>query len=100
MIKHIVFFSFKDYAESSDKKANIDKAKKLLDELPDRIDVILGWQTGINIVESGESADLVLVAEFKDTDALMTYQNDPEHQRVVAFLRKVRSERRVVDFEY
>jgi hypothetical protein len=41
---------------------------------------------------------VVLCAEFDDLEDLSAYSNHPAHQEVVAFIRNLVSETRVVDY--
>lgn len=98
MLKHIVMWRFKDVAEGADKKANLLKAKSLLDALPRTIPSIMDFEVGIDILRSDQSFDLVLNSSFADQDALRTYQTHPDHVKVVEFLRKVQVTKNVVDY--
>ena len=99
MIRHIVVWKFLDQADGRTRLENLELARKALLELPSRIPGILAWEVGLNAVEAPEAFDLALVSLFEDREALAIYQNHPEHQRVVAFLRNVRLHRAVVDCE-
>ena len=99
MITHVVMWKFKDTAEGHEKAANLVMAKELLEELKGKIPEIRGMQVGLDLVHSAQSYDLVLVARFDSLQALETYRDHPEHQRVVRFLRSVHGGRVVVDFE-
>lgn len=99
MIKHIVMWKFKDFAENSDKKTNIEIAKEKLLALKGKIDAIDFIEIGTNLNNSASAYDMVLYSEFKDLQALAEYQNHPEHLKVADFIGKVRDSRAVVDYE-
>lgn len=43
--------------------------------------------------------DIVLCSEFDSREDLNTYSAHPAHQEVVAFIRSITSEARVMDYE-
>lgn len=99
MIRHIVIWRFADEADGRGKQENLRLARDRLRGMASRVDGLLNLEVGINAPPSGEAADLALVAEFSDWPALRAYTDHPVHQEVVRFLRRVRTERRVVDYE-
>ena len=92
-------FKLIEEAEGSGKADNALKIKSLLEELPSKINDIIGYEVGINIIQSDRAMDMVIVSSFEDKDGLMRYINHPEHLKAVDFVNKRRSESRVVDFE-
>ncbi len=99
MIKHIVFWRFKESAEGASKEENLRKAKSLFDGLRGSIKEIDVFEVGINFDASVDAADLVLYSEFPRMEDLRSYQNHSAHVKVVEFIGKVKSEKRVVDYE-
>jgi Stress responsive A/B Barrel Domain len=99
MIKHIVFWRFTEQSEGHSKSENLLRAKSLLETLPDTISGIRAFEVGLNIDTTADAADLVLNSEFSTLGDLKAYQAHPDHLRVVEFLGKVKSEKRVVDYE-
>jgi hypothetical protein len=91
MIKHIVMFKLKEWAEGRDKAANI-KA------LPAQIEEIKFFEVGINFIEASVAYDLVLVSEFESKEALYRYQKHAEHLKVAEFVGKACESRIVVDY--
>ncbi len=99
MIQHIVMWKLKDYAAGADKKENTERLIAELRKLKEKIECICELQVGENCVGEGEArSDVCLVTTFKTLDDLEAYQKHPEHQKVVAFVGEIVSERRVVDF--
>lgn len=91
MIKHIVLWKLHDRTQAGAMKA-------ALDGLPARIPEIHKLEAGI-CADSGDAlADIALYSEFKSEADLQTYIQHPEHQKVVAFIRPLVSERRVADY--
>lgn len=99
MIKHIVMWKLKDFAEEANKAVNAQKIKELLESLKDKIKEIKHIEVGINIINSDASADVALYSEFECMEDLNIYQKHPEHQKIVQFIRNICAERRVVDYE-
>jgi hypothetical protein len=98
MIKHIVMFKFKKFAESNNKQGNIQMLKAYLEALPSQINEIRFFQVGVNFLEANVAYDLVLVSEFLSKEALYSYQKHPEHVKVADFAGKVCESRIVVDY--
>jgi len=99
MITHVVQWKVKDEAEGLDKAAILDRIKADLEGLVGEIGEILSLTVGINEKPSDAASDLVLMSTFADWEAMEGYQTHPAHQKVVAFVKQVVTERRVVDFE-
>ncbi len=99
MIRHIVMWRLKDEALGADKAANAGKMKTMLEGLARQIPEIRRLEVGINTVEDEAAGDIVLVSEFNCEGCLATYQTHPAHQEVVAFVKQIAAERRVVDYE-
>ena len=54
---------------------------------------------GINFTEEENAADVVLYSELDSREALDVYQNHPVHVAVKDFIKNVRAERQVIDYE-
>lgn len=99
MIKHIVFFKLTDEAEGNAKAVNAAIIKQQLESLKDKISEIKDIEVGINIPNAPNTDyDIVLYSTFESFDALNRYQEHPEHQKVAAFIGKVRISRAAVDY--
>lgn len=100
MIKHIVMWKLKEVAEGKTKAENAKVMKKLLEDLPNKIEELDTAEVGINILEGDSEAfsDVVLTTTFKNQEALNAYAIHPDHKKVVSFIMKVVTERRVADY--
>jgi hypothetical protein len=98
MVKHVVLWKFRDFAEGASREENLKKAKTLLELLRNRIPEIRRLEVGIDVSQTDHSYDLLLNSEFADGHSLQEYQKHPDHVRVVEFLRKVHEGRIVVDY--
>jgi hypothetical protein len=99
MIKHIVLWKFKDFAEGGSKLENLIKVKKMLEDMQGKIPGMLKLEVGLDFERSESASDIVLYTEFESREMLDAYQIHPVHMKVKEFLPKVRSERRVIDYE-
>lgn len=96
MVKHIVMWKLKEFAEGSEKRANAIKMKKMLEALSSVVPGAYKMEVGINYNPAGY--DVVLYSEFNDHDALEGYQVHPEHMRVKEFVQAVTSATAVADY--
>lgn len=99
MIKHIVMWKLKDFAEGKSKLESAQMIKRDLENLKNKIEEIKFIEVGININDSDQAYDVVLYSEFDSMEALNTYQNHPEHIKVAEFVGKVREARIVADYD-
>ena len=94
MIVHIVMFKFKE----ENKALNMARVQKKLEDLEESIDVLKSMEVGINFNESERAMDMSLYSTFDNQRDLKTYQEHPEHQKVVELIREVTVESKVVDY--
>ncbi|HOJ79042.1 MAG TPA: Dabb family protein [Bacillota bacterium] len=99
MIKHIVMWRLKEQANGDAKLATALSIKNKLESLSGKIPGLIKIEVGIDFSNTDRSSDLVLYSEFETKEALVNYQNHPEHQAIVPFVVENVSERRVVDYE-
>lgn len=99
MIKHIVLWKVKETAEGKTGAENARIIKEMLEALKGKVEGIRALEVGLNVKPSGEAADVALYSEFDTLEDLERYAKHPEHLKVVEFVGKVRSERRVIDYE-
>jgi phenylalanyl-tRNA synthetase alpha subunit len=100
MIKHIVFFALSDQAEGKTKLENASFIKQELETLIKFIPEIQKIEVGINIPNAPKTDfDLALYTEFESFDSLNNYQIHPLHQKVAAYITKVKTNRAAVDYE-
>ena len=99
MIKHVVMWKFKESALNNTKEENINEFASKLEALVGVIDEIVSLRVEKNILPAETGSDLILLSEFNSLQDLDTYNNHPEHQKVLAFGKEVIGERRAVDFE-
>ncbi len=88
-------FKFHD----ENKEANLREVKGMLEALPAKIPSLRSMEVGIDFLHSERSMDMVLTATFDDKEGLEAYRIHPAHQEVVARIKEVSIESRVVDYE-
>ncbi|MBY6996694.1 Dabb family protein [Clostridium botulinum] len=99
MIKHIVMWKLKEFAEGKSKLENANIIKINLEDLKHRIDEVKLIEVGVNINNSQQAYDVVLYSEFDNLEDLNSYQNHPDHVKVGEFINKVKEDRIVTDYE-
>jgi hypothetical protein len=99
MITHVVCWKVVEEADGRTRPEILQKMKEDLEALAGTIPELESISVGINAKEAEVASDVVLLSTFADWDALERYQVHPAHQEVVAFVKTVVTERRVVDFE-
>ena len=93
MIRHIILFQFRDPEEC------IPTAREKLHSMQEVIPEILSMETGADIVHSGRSYDMALIATFADREALERYDKHPYHQEVRKYIHAHRTASVSCDFE-
>lgn len=98
MVKHVIIWSFKEDLSADEKKAAAKKIKAELEDLINKIDGLVEISVVTDPLPSSKG-DLLLDSLFVDNDALMAYQENPDHVKVAQYVRSVVSERKCVDYE-
>jgi hypothetical protein len=96
MIRHIVMWRLKD---TPNKAANAVRIKQLLESLRGHIPGLLKIEVGIDFSAADASADVVLLSEFSDRDALDLYQRHPLHMQMKPEIGSMTAERHLVDHQ-
>lgn len=100
MIKHIVMWKLKDNAEGKPKLENAKWIKKSLEGLLGIVKEIKSMEVGVNISKSDMAFDAVLISEFETLEDLEAYRSNPAHVKISQYIKKVKDDRVVVDFEF
>ena len=98
-IKHIVSFNMKEKIVPLNKNTKALEIKLGLEALQSKISEIKFIEIGLNISESANSADIILVSEFNSMADLDIYRLHPEHIKILDIIKKYCHEMRVVDYE-
>lgn len=94
MIRHIVFFNFKEGATELERAEVIDGLKGLKDS----IDVVKELEVGVDPSGGETSYDLALNTLFDSHDDLKIYAEHPKHLEVVVIVNKYCAGRVKVDY--
>lgn len=79
MIRHVVFFEFKDGVAQSD----IEAMEAALKELPDLIDSIEAYTVGRDVGLSEVAVDFAVVGDFATPEGYLQYRSHPAHVAAV-----------------
>ncbi len=99
MIRHIVMWQLKEFAEGGDRAANAAKMKALLESCAGLVPGMSRWEVAVAQPGLEATYDLVLYSEFADKAALDAYQSHPHHVAMKPFIGAVRSARQCMDYE-
>ena len=101
MIKHIVMWKFKTFAQGRSKAENIAFVHTLLKGLLEKpgFEIVKSFDFRTNVNPKEGMFDAVLEMTFESLADVETYRNHPEHKSVSTFVSLVRDERASVDCE-
>lgn len=99
MIKHIVMWKLKEFAEGADRAANARKMKDKLDACAQLVPGTLRFEVALAQPGLEATYDVVLYSEFADRATLEAYANHPDHVALKPFIGAVREERQCMDYE-
>ncbi len=99
MIRHIVMWKFKDFAEGLTKEENLLKVRSMLEALPEKIGFIREMKVELNVNTKDGMYDAVLLSTFDSLDDVTRYRVHPEHMKISSYVALVKSDRASVDYE-
>jgi hypothetical protein len=99
MIKHIVMWKLKEFAEGADRATNARRVKQRLDECAKLSPGTLVFEVALAQPDLEATYDVVLYSEFTDRAALNAYLDHPTHLAVKPFIASVRDERQCMDYQ-
>ena len=99
MIKHIVFWRFKETVPADARPALLRDIKQKFEALNGVIPGMTHLEIGADFSSTPDSSDFVLYSEFESRAALDGYQAHPRHRELMPIVGDVRAERRVVDYD-
>ncbi|WP_216663760.1 MULTISPECIES: Dabb family protein [unclassified Lentimicrobium] len=80
------------------KQERLEKLASLLNDLQNHIPALQKMEVGLNFSTRPAAMDIVLSSSFKDEAGLEEYRVHPEHLEVLAYIKEVVEESRVVDY--
>lgn len=99
MIKHVVMWKLRGPSDQ-EKQTQAEQVKVALLALRGKIPGMQSLEVGAAPKAEGEQSDVVLITTHDDWGALEIYQKHPDHLVAARVIGELRTERRVVDFEY
>ena len=102
MIKHVVMIKLEGINSEEERQEMANEILNRLDKLPEKINEIIGYDTGLNIKESGTAnyQDVVLLSDFNSIEEMEIYKKHPAHIESVDFIKKIGGIFTSVDYEY
>jgi len=94
MVKHVVFFKFKEGSLDCG-----DTAKEILLSMKGKVPSVKDINVGLDFLHSPRSFDLILEVVLSDKKDLDEYQNDPYHVDVVKkYIQEVCEKSIIIDY--
>ena len=94
-IKRVSLFRFKNH-DTEDIKKVVDALQSMKGNVSSLMDI----EVGVNLSDSAEAYDVVLIVTFKDIESLRKYEKDPFHLSVKEIVVGLKESRAVVDYEF
>jgi hypothetical protein len=98
MLKHIVMWKLKDFAEGADRATNAAEMKRQLDTCA-HLPGVLKFEVALAQPGLEATYDVVLYSEFASKADLDAYADHPTHAAVKPFIGAVRESRQCMDYE-
>ncbi|MCQ4842662.1 Dabb family protein [Neglectibacter timonensis] len=102
MIRHIVMFKFKEFAEGRSKAENLAEAKRRMLALREEIPEIVSMEVFLGAPGSADTNyDYILVSTFRSMEEMLRYQKHPSHVAFGNFVKALRESdgRASIDYE-
>ena len=100
MFVHIVFWRLREDAENGQSNAeNAREMQQRFHAMRGQLRGLVRLDCGIDVSRNADSADVALYTEFEDKTAYDEYYAHPLHLAIMGFIKGVRMERRVLDYE-
>lgn len=99
MFHHIVLSRLKDQAGGRSKAENAAIMKERFEALAGVVPGLARCEVRIDILHRDDSSDVILFCDFVDRASYEGYITHPAHQAIVDFLKDIRVERRLIDWE-
>lgn len=100
MVKHIVFWRMKEFAEGNDMETNIKIATAMLDQVAEQFPQLKSISHHRCIFKGAHYWDLVEEMEFDSVQSLKEWAQFPPHKDLHDFVEEIRIERAAVDYEF
>lgn len=98
MVKHIVIFKLTPPYTPEEKHKSIMKLKELFGPVGNRLDYVIEYRTGINILDAEHAGDFIIDSTFASMEDLQRYQTSDPHQEAVTQAAAIKKAKVVVDY--
>lgn len=98
MVKHIVIFKLTPPFTPEEKEKSVHKLKEVFGPIGNKLNYIIEYRTGINILDSDHAGDFVIDSTFASHQDLKRYQNSEPHRDAVAAASGIKKAKLVVDY--
>ena len=95
MFHHVVCFRWTAHATADE----VARFAEMLAALPAEIPELRRYEFGRDAGVADGNFDFAIVAVFDDRDGWVAYQQHPDHQRVIEYVRTLIEQRSAVQFE-
>jgi len=99
MVKHIVIFKLTPPCTPAEKKESLRKLKEYFGPVGNKLDYIIEYRTGLNILEDEHAGDFVIDATFTSVEDLRRYQLSEAHRKAVIAASSIKKAKIVVDYK-
>lgn len=99
MITHIVFWRLNENANQKSNQENALIIKERLTAIAGKIEGVISIEVGYSFNHTAEASDVALILKCRDKNVLSSYDSHPDHQAFKEWIKDIRCERRVIDFE-
>jgi len=100
MVKHIVLFKLTSFTGEEDKRSQLKQMEEIFSVLPEQLDYITEFRTGINFTVAGHAWDFAIDSVFPGKDELNRYQVSDEHQEAMRKASSIEKIKAVIDYEF
>lgn len=98
MIKHIVIFKLTPPFTAEEKEISLKRLDEIFSPLGRKLDFIIEYKTGINILEAEHAGDFVIDSAFSSQEDLNRYIASEAHRQAVAEAAGIRKTKIVADY--
>ena len=94
-----MFWRIRDGVDGRSKAESAAEMQRRFADLRPQIDGLTRLDIGVDLLHTEASADVALYSEFTSKAAYDAYIVHPAHQEVVAFIKRLATERHVADYD-
>jgi hypothetical protein len=98
MIKHIVIFKLTPPYTAEEKEIFLNRLNEIFSPLGRKLDFIIEYKTGINILDAAHAGDIVRDSTFSSQEDLNRYIASEEHRQAVEQASVIRKTKIAADY--